>query len=119
MSIVTTFLIGLGLTLGSAVLVVAYLQGPLKTILIDLCGTVERARFWTAFSNVTLTPVPLIFALHHHPESGSFQSLVFELGVQLEGALTGLVVSVVVLGFVLSAFIPRRPAQPVKGDAKV
>ena len=118
MGIVTTFLIGLGITVVSAILVVAYLRRPLKSILVDLCGTEERAWFWTAFSNVTLTLVPTIFALHHRPQGESFPSLVFELGAQLEGALIGLVVSVVVLGFVLSAFIPRRIAQPDKA-AKV
>ena len=118
MGIVTTFLAGLGITLASTVLVVVYLQGPLKTILIDLCGTAERARFWTAFSNVTLVLIPAIFALHHHPENGSFPSMVFELGAQLEGALSGLVVSIVVLGLVLSAFIPRRTIPPAKNEAK-
>ncbi len=91
MSAVATFLVGLAITLVSALLVVVYLRFSLKAILIDLCGTVERARFWTAFSNVTLTLVPVIFALHHHPEAGPLPSLVFELGAQLESALIGLV----------------------------
>jgi hypothetical protein len=112
MSAATVFLIGLAITLASALVVVMYLRRPLKTILVDLCGTVERAEFWLAFSNVTLTLVPLIFALNYRPEN---QPLIFAISSQLERALVGLAGSVVVLGLVLSRFISRRiqssPAQ--------
>jgi uncharacterized membrane protein len=108
----TIFLIGLAITLASALVVVMYLRRPLKTILDELCGTVERAEFWLAFSNVTLTLVPVIFALNYRPEN---QPLIFAISSQLERALVGLTGSVVVLGLVLSRFISRRiqssPAQ--------
>jgi hypothetical protein len=110
MSAVLIFLVGLAITLLSALLVVIYLRAHLKAILIDLCGTGERAGFWTAFSNVTLMLVPLIFALNYRPEAGSLPSLVFELSAQLKNALIGLVCSVVVLGIVMSSFIRRREA---------
>jgi hypothetical protein len=109
MNRVTIFVTGVGTTLMVSVLAVGYLKSSLTKILIDLCGTEERASFWTAFSNVTLILVPLIFALHYHPETGPETSLVFEMGSQLEYALIGLVCSVVVLGIVLSIFIPGRP----------
>jgi hypothetical protein len=111
MSTVAMFLSGLGVTLLLSLSVVAYMQIHLKQILIDLCGTPERAKFWTAFSNVTLVLVPLIFALNYRPASGSPEDLVFEVGTQLERALIGLVASVIAMGVVLSAFIPRRPSQ--------
>jgi hypothetical protein len=110
MSVELLFLAGLLLTLLSSLLVVIYLRGHLKVILIDLCGTAQRAGFWVAFSNVTLMLVPAIFALKYRPEAGSFPSLVFELSAQLESALFGLVCSVVVLGIVMSTFIRRREA---------
>jgi len=111
MSTATMFLSGLGVTLMLSLSVAAYLQIHLKQILIDLCGTPERARFWTAFANVTLVLVPLIFALDYRPEGGSRENLVFEIGTQLERALIGLVASVMAMGVVLSAFIARRPTQ--------
>lgn len=116
MSAVVIFLVGLVITLSSTLLVVIYLRGPLKAILIDLCGTAERAAFWTAFSNVTLVLVPVTFALSDRPEAGSWPSLLFALGGQLESALIGLICSVVALGIVLNTFIRRRdvsgaPAQ--------
>ena len=70
MNRVTIFLIGVGTTVAVSVLAVGYLKSSLTKILIDLCGTQERATFWTAFSNVTLILVPLIFALHYRPEIG-------------------------------------------------
>ena len=112
MNRVTIFLIGVGTTVAVSVLAVGYLKSSLTKILIDLCGTQERATFWTAFSNVTLILVPLIFALHYRPEIGPETSLVFEMGSQVEYALIGLVCSVLVLGIVLSIFIPRRSVGP-------
>ena len=110
MNAVLTFLAGVIITVASALLVVLYLRGPLTGILVDLCGAAERARFWAAFSNITLTLVPVIFALSYRPGSGSLASLVFDLCTQLALALIGLVCSVVVLGLVLKAFIPPRQA---------
>ena len=105
------FLIGLAITLVSVLLVVFYLRKHLKAILVDLCGTGERAQFWTAFSNITLTLVPLIFALHYRPEGGAPPSVFFAICGQLEQALIGLACSVLGLGFVIANFI-RRSRQP-------
>lgn len=110
MNITGIFLLGGGTTVVVSFLAVAYLRPHLKRILLDLCGTEERAGFWTAFSNVTLVLVPLIFAMHYRPQTGPDTSAALEMGTQLEWALIGLVASVLALGIVLSSFIPRRPA---------
>jgi uncharacterized membrane protein YhaH (DUF805 family) len=111
MTAVTVFLIDVGITSGVSLIVVAYLRRPLKAILADLCGTSERAKFWSAISNVTLMLVPLIFAMQYRPELGQDTTVVLEMGTQLKWALVGLVVSVVTLGIVIRSFIPRgRPA---------
>jgi hypothetical protein len=49
---------------------------------------------------------PLIFAMHYRPADPA-TPFVFELGTQLEWALGGLLVSVILLGMVLSKFIPK------------
>ena len=110
MSISWIFLTSAGTTTVVAFLAVAYLRPHLKRILIDLCGTEERASFWTAFSNVALVLMPLIFAMQYRPQAGPETSPVLEMGTQLKWALIGLVASVLVLGLVVSMFIPRRPA---------
>jgi hypothetical protein len=116
MSPAMVFLTGLAITLVSVLLVVFYLRTHLKAILVDLCGTGERAEFWTAFSNITLTLLPLIFALHYRPESGSPPSVFFAICGQLEQALIGLACSVLGLGFVVANFIRRshQPSVPVQ-----
>lgn len=55
---------------------VSYLKAHLKNLLVELCGTEERASFWLAFSNVTLVLVPLIFALDYQPEFGPARNFV-------------------------------------------
>ena len=108
MNPVAVFLLGILITAVSSSAVVWYLKPSLQGILVDLCGTVERAAFWTAFSNVTIGLTPLIFAMHYRP-SDPQAPVVFAIGSQLEFALAGLLLSVVILGFVLSRFIIKQP----------
>jgi hypothetical protein len=99
------FLVGVAATALMSLGVVRYLNPYLQNVLMDLCGTDARAAFWTAFANVTIGLTPLIFAMHYRP--APVTPFVFELGTQLEWALGGLLVSVVLLGVVLSKFIPK------------
>lgn len=103
------FIIGVVLAETTSVLVVAYLHGPLYRILADLCGSGERATFWMAFSNVTIVLTPLLFALHNRPDD-SVSNSVFKVADQLQSALLGLIVSVLVMGFVVGSFIKRASA---------
>ncbi|MGH9773339.1 MAG: hypothetical protein ACRD50_00145 [Candidatus Acidiferrales bacterium] len=104
------FISGLGTALFVSLIVIAYLQAPLKSMLVDLCGTEARANFWKAFSNVAIFLTPLIFALHH-PDASQDESALFTLASQLERALAGLITAVLILGFVLAMFIPRGHAE--------
>jgi len=107
MNPVIAFGTGLAVTIGVVLLALLYLRSPLQVILTDLCGTVERARFWTAFSNITLFLVPFALALDHQPTTGGTKTLVFEISDQIESAVIGLIISVMILGMVLSRFILR------------
>lgn len=107
MSSVTVFFTGLLLTAGISLAVVVYLNSHLKRILADLCGTAERAGFWTAFSNITLMLVPMIFAMSYETVMTPGASAVMELTQQLKWALIGMVISVLMLGIIISRFIPR------------
>jgi hypothetical protein len=118
MSPVASFLLGVALTLAASSLVVLYLRSHLKGILIDLCGTGERAGFWMAFTNVALVLVPVIFALHARPENASTAAAIFAVSAQLEWALIGLVAAVLVMGVVLHQFIARQPQAVAAAPAK-
>jgi hypothetical protein len=61
------FLLGLGISIIIAFLLVLYLRPHLHKLLVDLCGTTERANFWAAFSNIALLLAPSIFALSYYP----------------------------------------------------
>jgi len=91
-------------------------KDPLRSLLLELCGTKERASFWLAFSNVTLVLTPLIFALGYTPETGPEKSLIFEMAAQLKYSLIGFVIALGAIGLVLFRFIPRdktgMPAGP-------
>jgi len=103
------FSIGIVGTMGVVFLALVYLRNPLQVVLTDLCGSVERARFWTAFSNITLFLVPLVLALNTKPVIGEYPSIMFAVSDQIEAAMAGLIISVVVLGIILSWFIARAP----------
>jgi len=112
------FLAGLTATLVTSFAIVAYLRAPLRSILVELCGTRERAAFWVAFSNVTLGLFPLIFAMQYTPELKPGSPVVFEVAAQLKWALAGLLSAVAVLGWVLSRFIRRQPVGNVNESGK-
>jgi hypothetical protein len=94
-----TLLLGMG--------VIGYLRRPLKTILLELCGSEQRASFWTAFSAIALGLVPVIFAIGCRPAPGSRSPAVFELADQLKWGLIGLMSTVLVLGWMIGRSITR------------
>lgn len=105
------FLIGVAATSAVAVGVVWYIRPSLQAVLVDLCGSSARAAFWTAFSTVTVALTPIVFALHYRPDTRRLTVAVFEIGSQLELALAGLLLSVLVLAIVLARFIPPRESM--------
>jgi hypothetical protein len=102
MSVVSVYLVAIGLTVAVSIAVVLLLRRPLQDLLVDLCGTPTRAAFWAAFSNVTLVLAPLLGAMHRTPGDGE---PAFELAAQLEWALGGLLASVLLVGLVLARSI--------------
>jgi hypothetical protein len=105
------FMAGLTLTLLVSLAVVYYMNAPLRKLLHELCGNPERAEFWAAFANITVALVPVIFAMDYEPASNWKGVSLVEVGQQLKWGLVGLVISVLMLGWILSRFIPRTREQ--------
>jgi uncharacterized membrane protein YhaH (DUF805 family) len=110
MNSVSAFFLGLAITAALGFSVVWYLRSHLRGILVDLCGTEARADFWMAFSNVVLILVPMIFGMQF--QANPNLPAIFQLNYQLKWVFTGLVVSVMSLGAILSLFIRRDSAPP-------
>ena len=103
------FLTGLAVSLVTSLAIVLYLKVALHRILVELCGTSERAAFWAAFTNISIVLVPLIFALQYTPQLKEGQSAVLEIAAQLKWALAGLLATVVMVGWILSRFMRQWP----------
>jgi len=115
MSPTSAFLLDIALASALSVGIVTYVKRYLRILLIELCGTTERASFWLAFSNVTLVLVPLIFALDYKPEFGPDKTAIFEIATQLKYALIGFVITLGSLALVLFRFIPRDKGNLASG----
>ena len=96
------------MTLAISLLVVRYMNAPLRKVLHELCGNPQRSDFWAVFANVTVALVPLIFAMGYEPDANCRGFSLVEIGEQVKWGLIGLVSSVLMLGWVLSRFIPRE-----------
>jgi hypothetical protein len=60
MPAVLAFLIAAAVALAIAAGVVWALARPFHAVVVDLCGTAERARFWTAYVSVLFVLAPLL-----------------------------------------------------------
>jgi hypothetical protein len=106
MTTITIFSIGLGLSLALSLGIAVYLNKPLTEILVDLCGTEGRARFWSHVTNVSIVLTPLLFAISYRPRVGL--ETFFQLIRQLGNTLTGLILTVLFMNFTISKFIRRQ-----------
>lgn len=111
MSPTIAFLSDVALAAFTSLGIMAYVKKHLRLLLIELCGTAERASFWLAFSNVTLVLVPVIFALDYKLELGPDKNLILEMAAQLKYALIGFVSTLSALAIVMFRFIPRSGSK--------
>lgn len=109
MNTIFFFLLEVVLTLTICILVFRYLRPFLGRVLVDLCGTEERAQFWTVFSNIILVGLPLLIALTYQPKAGSAEELFFEITRRISGNLTGFLFALIGIGFIVSFFALVAP----------
>jgi hypothetical protein len=109
MNTIYAFGIQVILTITICALTVRYLRPFLNRILIDLCGTEERAKFWTVFSNILLVGFPVLISLMRRPESNNAEDLFFELTRQTSANVIAFMVTLVGVGFIISVFALFTP----------
>lgn len=106
--------IEVGLTILASVLITGYLRPYLKRVLVDLCRTEDRARFWEVFSNILLIGLPAIIALGFRPEAVTLEEAVFEIIGRLSGNLAGYLFALVGIGIIVSFFALVAPRPMVE-----
>jgi len=109
MNTILAFLLEVIITFAICVLTFRYLRPFLNRILIDLCGTDERARFWTAFSSIILIGLPLLFSLMYHPQTQKAEELFFELTRRISGNLISFMLALAGIGCIVSFFALVAP----------
>lgn len=108
--ILVTFLIALGAVL--------YLSHSLRRVLVDLCGTEDRAQFWIHFSSVVLIGMPLVFGLGFTPKEIVIDQVFFEAARQVRDNLSSFLFAFFGLGLVIvffSAIAPRPVPNKKEG----
>ena len=120
MNSLAAFGIELLVTLPIGFLLVSYLRPSLCRVLVDLCGTDDRAEFWTAFTSVLLIALPTISALGYQPLSESLSDrydALLQLSRQLSRNLMSLVVGLIGLGLIVSFFALVAPRAPKESSS--
>jgi hypothetical protein len=103
MNIIVAFFIEIALTLLIVIVVLGYLRPFLRRILLDLCGTDDRAQFWTTFTNIVLLSLPMISALGFSP-TASLSNSILIVAHQLKSNLLSFIFGLALIGFVLAFF---------------
>jgi tellurite resistance protein TehA-like permease len=109
MNPILSYFIEVFVTLGFCLGLFAFLHPFLKRILIDLCGTEDRATFWTAYSKVLLVGLPVLISLSYHPQAHGPEERFFELASRLSGNLIGFLLALIALGLIVTLFALFAP----------
>jgi len=115
MNALSSYLIDLALTLIIAALLTFALRNALSRVLLDLCGTPERAHFWLQFSTIMLIAMPVVIGLGFTPEADGGRALFFETGQQLGHNLMGYLFALTITGGFISIFALLAPRQRTNG----
>lgn len=83
---------------------VIYLTRSLYRVLVDLCGTEDRAKFWVHFASIVLIGIPLTFGMGFNPGETLSDKLFFEAAAQIRSNLWGFLMALLGLGGVISFF---------------
>ena len=109
MNAIVSFLIEVAVTVIAASLIVAYFRPHLRRILVDLCGTEDRANFWTVFTNILLIGMPVVLSLNFKADAQTPEEIFFEIIGKLSGNLVGFLFALVCVGGIVSFFALFAP----------
>jgi hypothetical protein len=105
-----TFLIALAFTLTVSALIVLALWRPFYDLLVDLCGTERRARFWRCYTAVMLVLVPVAAVMLGRSEGRAADPTWVAVVDQAKWAVLGLIVALFVIAMAIATFIQAKSA---------
>jgi hypothetical protein len=108
MSPLWLFLIEVGISILSSTLATGFLHARLRRLLIDACGTVERANFWLVYSDAMMFIAPLVVTVIFGKSSHVYAPTLPFFKAALGSALFGIFVALAALGLQLARMLPRR-----------
>lgn len=108
MSPLALFLIEVGICVVASTLVTAFLTRPLRRLLIDACGTPERANFWVVYSDAMIFIAPLVVVLVFGRSSDLHAPTLPFYKAALGSALAGVFVALSAVGLQVAKMLPRR-----------
>jgi len=109
------FLVEILVGLVVSVAAILSLNKPLSQLLIELCGTNERAKFWTRYTIIMLFITPLLGVVLVANPTSPLQIDFGLLKSAFKRALFGLFVALVVVGFQLVRFTHNQNKE-TKGE---
>lgn len=113
MNLATIFLLDILFAAIICIGIVMYVQKHLRQLLVEVCGSAERADFWLVFNNIMLVLIPLIFVMGSPPEFGPGKNLAVEMAEQVKWGLLGFVLTLGFFGLILLRYIPKNAPKPV------
>ncbi len=102
------FLIEVAICVVSSGLVAALLTRPLRRLLIDACGTVERANFWVVYCDAMIFIAPLVTMVVFGKSSDLSTPTLPFYKAALGSALFGEFVALAAIGVQVARLLPRR-----------
>ncbi len=105
------FAIEIIISISISAITIVIVNKPLKSLLFDVCGTEERAKFWVVYSDLMLVITPilsiLIFGSSGIERMQDFAFYKRAFGV----ALFGLFISLLAIGLQITKTIPTRETE--------
>jgi hypothetical protein len=105
------------------VMVMLYLRGVTQRLLVDLCGTIDRADFWVRITSVLMATAPLALVLlaaqsplRCMPDDATCALNVLRQTIIF--SLVGILTSVAIVARAVGRYVPREPHLPVVQRAK-
>lgn len=103
------FLIEVAICFVASGLLAVAITRPLRRLLIDICGTLERANFWVVYCNAMIVIAPLVASVLFGKSGEVFTPSVTFYKAALGSALSGVFVALAAIGLQVARTSPPRP----------